>query len=190
MIALASDCLLFRMGSGESIPFSAEMISVELIGGCTERFDEDFVRQAAHAVFHYFKRELGRQTVSVGEFAEALEKVLRGLTPAAPAITESADGAAATSEGMLESDLCRLACESGEGRELFFFPRLRDELRRQLRQSPRALRFRGLRGCVKQLIGARRWNLRCRSLEEQIVEYLRECLGAEARDSQFSLLVD
>src|SRR5205085_2070549 len=32
MILLASDCLLFQMTSGESVPFSAEMISVELVG--------------------------------------------------------------------------------------------------------------------------------------------------------------
>jgi len=32
MITLAWDCLMFQMASGESIPFSAEMISVELSG--------------------------------------------------------------------------------------------------------------------------------------------------------------
>jgi hypothetical protein len=193
MIALSSDCLLFRMSSGESIPFSAEMISIELVGESTERFDADFVRQAAHAVFHYFKLDLGRQTVSVGEFAEALEKVLQGLTPAAPegspvneSVTEAARG---TEEGISESDLCRLACESGEGCELFFFPLLRAELRRQLSRSPRVLRFRGLRGCVKQLTGARRWNLRCRTLQDQIVGYVRECLSAEAQEASVSVVV-
>ena len=181
MIALASDYILFQMAGGESIPFSAEMISIELMGDTAELFDAEFVRHAAHAVFHYFKRDLGRQTVSVGEFAEALEKVLRGFkppaqTPAMPRVSES--------------DLSRLACESGQGCELFFFPSLRDELRRQLSQSPRVVRFRGLRGCVKQLVGARRWTPRCRSLEERIVEFLRQCLGAEARQSEFALVVE
>ena len=32
MIALASDVLIFDMGEGEGTPFSAEMISVELMG--------------------------------------------------------------------------------------------------------------------------------------------------------------
>ena len=53
-----------------------------------------------------------------------------------------------------------LARESGDARELVFFPRLRRELRTQLQNSPRVVRFRGLRGCVKQLAGARRWS-RC-----------------------------
>lgn len=185
MITLAEGCLLFELASGESIPFSAEMISVDLMGETARWFDQEFVKHAANGVFHYFKHELGRQTVTVGEFSEALEKVLRGFKLSAPA---SADPG--LQPGVRESDLARLARESGEGCELFFFPRLRDELREQLRHSPRVLRFRGLRGCVKQLAGTQRWNRRCRSLEEQIVVYLRECLTAETRQREFALIVE
>ena len=91
---------------------------------------------------------------------------------------------------MVEADLLTLARESGESRELFFFPRLRGELRAQLRRTPRLVRFRGLRGCVKQLAGARRWSLRCERLEEQIVEYLRGCLGAEPEQADCALVVE
>lgn len=185
MITLAADCLLFQMATGETIPFSAEMISVELMGDKAELFDAEFVRHAASAVFHYFKHELHRQTVSVSEFAEALEKVLRGFRLAAPKVPEVKIGAR-----VCESDLSRLASESGQGCELFFFPRLRDELRRQLEQTPEVVHFRGLRGCVKQLTGARRWSDRCRQLEEQIVQFLRECLGAEARKKEFALVIE
>ena len=185
MIALASDCLLFRMASGESIPFSAEMIGVEMMGDTAKQFDSEFLTQVAKAVFHYFKHELGRQSVSVREFAGALETVVRGLALAAKAAAKTIAG-----PRVLESDLRRLALESGEGRELFFFPRLRDELRQQLRQAPRVLRFRGLRGAVKQLAGARRWGLRCQDLEEQIVAFLRRCLSAEARQGELSLVVE
>jgi len=136
-------------------------------------------------VFHYFREELGRQTVTVGEFAGALEKVLRGFKQGA----QSA-GQAVTGTAVLESDLARLASESGEGRELFFFPRLRDELRQQLRLGPRLVRFHGLRGCVKQLIGTQRWTVRCRGLEEQIVAYLRECLRTEPQPVDFSMVVE
>ena len=86
--------------------------------------------------------------------------------------------------------MCRLALESGQGRELFFFPRLRAELQRHLQQAPRVVRFRGLRGCVKQLTGARRWSRRCETLEVEIVDYLRQCLGAESGPVEFSLLVE
>lgn len=184
MIALATDALLVQIASGESVPCSAEVISVELASATVESFDPEFVRQAASAVFHYFKHELGRQTVSVGEFAGALEKVLCGFADAAPSA-----GPARSQPGLLEFDLARLARESGQGGELLFFPRLRTELRQQLRQTPRVLRFHGLRGCVKQLAGARRWSLRCRTLQEQIVAFLRECLSAENGPAELALVV-
>ena len=185
MITLAADCLLFELPSGESVPYSAEMVSVELAGDPGGLFDPEFIGHATKAVFHYFKHELGRQAVSASEFAGALEKVLRGF-----AATAQVSATPNSEPRVLESDLCRLAHESGLGRELVFFPRLRAELQRHLQQSPRVLRFRGLRGCVKQLTGARRWGLRCRTLEEEIVAYLRECLSAEPAPVEVALLVE
>jgi hypothetical protein len=185
MITLASDCLLFELASGESVPYSADMVSVELEDDTAELFDEEFVRHAANAVFHYFKHELGRQTVSVGEFAEALEKLLRGF-----AATARQSKGADLRPRVLESDLHLLARELGQGCELLFFARLRAELQQHLQQSPRVLRFRGLRGCVKQLTGARRWGLRCQELEGEIVAYLRQCLSAASAPDEFSLMVE
>ena len=185
MIALASDCLLFRLSDGECVPFSAEMVSVELMGDTGRWFDEEFVRQATKAVFHYFKQELSRQAVTAEEFACALEKVLRGLRVEAPE-----EQAAVCRTGILESDLRRLAFEAGEACELVFFPRLRQELRHQLKQEPRVLRFLGLRDCVKTLARAQRWGFRCRNLEEQIVGYLRQCVHSENRPPEFALLIE
>ena len=74
----------FQMATGESVPYSADMVALEVGGVTIELFDAEFVRHATKAVFHYFKHELGRQTVSVGEFAGALEKVLCGFADAAP----------------------------------------------------------------------------------------------------------
>jgi len=185
MISLASGCMLFELTSGESIPLSAEMISVEVMGDAVGRLDPDIVRHAASSVFYYFKRDLARRTVTVGEFAEALEKVLVGLgfqldnTETTSVSPESAG-----------ADLRRLAHESGDALELSFFPRLRDELRTQLRKSPRVVRFRGLRGCVKHLARAQRWSSRCQNLHDQIVGYLRGCLGAEARETKCTLVVE
>ena len=184
MITLASECLLFELASGESVPFSAEMISVELTGDHSGMFDPEFVKHATNAVFHYFKYEVGRETITVGEFAGALEKVLRGFD------FKTAGKTAPDQAGVLESDLSRLLGEAGSGCELFFFRRLRDELRQQLQQDPRLVRFRGLRGCVKQLAGAQRWCARCRTLHEQIVEFLRNCLSAESDRKDCSLMVD
>jgi hypothetical protein len=174
MIALNSNCLMFQLANGESVPCSTETICVEIIGSPESRIDPETLRHAAASVFHYFKHDLERETVTVGEFASALERVLRNLGLTLYSGERERE--------ILESDLNLLARESGVSLELFFFPRLRDELRFQLRQSPRVLRFRGLRGCVKRLTQARRWSARCDQLREQIVEYLRQCMTAESCD--------
>ena len=120
MITLAWDYLLFQLAGGETIPFSAEMISVELSGEKAGLFDPEFVRHATNAVFHYFKHELGRETITVGEFAGALEKVLRGFDFRTAMAEEAPAG-----PRVLESDLRRLVYKSGNGCELFFFRLLR-----------------------------------------------------------------
>ena len=130
MIALAAECLVFRLENGESVPLSPDMVSVELVGEAAPMFDPDFVTQAANAVFYYFKQELGRETVTVGEFTLALETALRGFN-----LTEENLAKALDHPGRAGADLCDLAGESGEGFELVFFPRLRSEVRAQLQQE-------------------------------------------------------
>jgi hypothetical protein len=184
MITLAKDCLLFHLSNGEAVPFSAEMISVELTGETGRFVDPEVASNAAKAVFHYFKSELGRQSVTAEEFATALEKVLRGFKVGGTTEPKAGDGF------VIESDLGRLARESGNGCELLFFPNLRNELRQHLQTSPHVLRFRGLRDCIKQITGARRWTPRCRDLEDQIVGFLRECAVAETGRQEYSLVVE
>jgi hypothetical protein len=178
MIALRHDCLYFQLNNGESIPCSPEMISVEIAGEAEGFLDREILKHAAASVFHYFKVELERESVTIGEFSRALEKVLGHLGYTIhPGEPDSAD-------------LIQLLREAGDSRELVFFPRLRDEIRGRLRQSPRIVRFRGLRGCVKQLAGVQRWSHRCEELQDQIVDYLRECFSAEPEQKNCALVVE
>ncbi|TAK98292.1 MAG: hypothetical protein EPO07_12220 [Verrucomicrobia bacterium] len=186
MIWLADDCLLFELANGESVPFSAEMISIELIGDTGGRLDPEVVSHASASVFHYFKHELHRDKVSVGEFTLALERVLRGLGFRVHSAGEGIE----ENNQKVHGDLRLIAHESGDAGELVFYPRLRDAFRGQLARSPRIVRFHGLRGCVKQLTRSRRWSTRCESLREQIVEYLRGCLSAESSQAGCSLVVE
>jgi hypothetical protein len=186
MIQLAEDCLVFQTATGEGVPYSADMISVEVMGDAAAMFDPEFLKHAAAAVFHYFRDELGRESVTVAEFSLALERVLRGFNLKQD---ETPEELMQSSPLVLKSDLCQLVAESGKGFELLFFPRLRDELRTQLLQSPQMLCFQGLRGCVKQLTGARRWNHRCQSLQDQIVGFLRSCMFRENSGSHCALVV-
>lgn len=183
MIALKSDCLLFQLNNGESIPCSSAMISIEIVGEAANSPDAEMLRHAAASVFHYFKVELERESVTVGEFSLALEKVLQHLG-------YTIHTGAAAEEGVSQADLGCLAREAGDSLELFFFPRLRDELHHRLRQSPRVLRFSGLRGCVKQLAGARRWSPRCEQIQDRIVDFLRECMNREEEKPGCALVVE
>ncbi len=173
MIQLHRDYLLFETPQGQIIPCSAELVAVELVGEAADWLDADLVQHAAAAVLHYFKEDLGCKTVSVGEFSKALEQALHALGVNLNAGKPGAD------QAIRSFDLRELAVP-GKCLERGFFQKLREELHASLNDSPRILRFHGLRGCVKQLVGARRWTHRCQALNDQIVGYLRACLETES----------
>ncbi len=158
------------MASGEKIPCSAETVTVELIGKAVASIDPEVVRHAAEAVLHYFKEELGRQHVTIDEFSHALEKVLKRM---GFSVDSEDNNSQPGPDNVVQTDLGRLAFESGKGYELMFFNRLKAEIEEKLSESPQILHFKGIRRCVKQLVGARRWNGRCQELHDQIVAYLR-----------------
>ncbi len=179
MIQLHSHCLVFETANGEHIPCSVEDVSVEVIGEAVEQLDHEIVKQAAAAVLHYFKVERQQTVVTIAEFTAALEEVLRSL--GLIVTSTAAKPAPALAGPVAETSLDDLAVETGDGGELLFFPRLREEMRQQLSQSPRLVRFNGLHDCVKRLVGARRWCDRCRAMSDQIVGYLRQCLDENHR---------
>ena len=187
MILLQRDCLVFENANGEKVPRSALDMAIELLGKDLNQLDEEFLQSATEAVVHYFRTELAKTTVTATEFAEALARVLRGFGWEAEVIESPKDAPASAS--VPETDLRRLAGESGPGFELEFFQRMRETLRRQLAQAPELVRFSGLRGCVKQLTGARRWSPRCQRLNDQIVEYLRSCLSSDSHGRRCTLIV-
>lgn len=190
MIQLRTDCLIFDTADGEQIPCSAEWVTLELMGEGAELIDPEVVHHASAAVLHYFKHELKRETVSVGEFALALERVLRGFGLSVYADHQSSPATEIPVRKVLESSLNDLANHAANaGFELLFFPQLRQELKRQLDQSPHVLRFHGLRSCVKQLAGAERWNGRCQNLQDQIVDFLRSCWETEPARRSCALMV-
>jgi hypothetical protein len=183
MIQLHQDYLLFQTTSGDSIPCSVELVAIELVGDAATTLNPELLREAAAAVLHYFKHDLGRSSVSVADFAAVLERVLKtfGLD-----VKPSAEANLQTG-GVF--DLRQLTGESDEAFELAFFTQLRDELRKRLTESPRMLQVRGLRACVKRLLGAKRWSYRCQVLNDQIVDYLRRCLSTEESAASCGLVV-
>lgn len=171
MIQLHSHCLVFE-DHGEGQPAHVEKLAAEILGDVFGPGTKELVRQATAAVLHYFKYEQKRETITLGEFIQALEQALHAF------------GLQWNHKGQLqtraaEMDLFRLAAEVSGGCELMFFPSLEQELHRMLRNSPRLIRLHGLRACVRHLRGARRWTSDCEQLSDQIVEFLRRRLAQE-----------
>lgn len=193
MILLRPDCLVFKTSDGENVPCSAHDVTVELIGDSAAWLDTELITHAAEAVLHFFRSEKGKESVSVAEFSEALERVLRGLgidvKASSQAAASAVSGATAPAARIVDADLRELAGETDGGGELLFFPRLRETIRRELDGTPMVIRFTGLRDCVKRLTGAKRWSSHCQALNDQIVDYLRNCLGSERTGERCALVV-
>lgn len=182
MILLKSDYLILETADGGQIPCSAEWVSLQLAKDKMSGIDPEVAENVAAAVLHYFKNELQQDSVTMEEFAMALEKVLRGLGISLNTGDENAAPVA-------DADLDHLAQKAGDGWELFFFAELREEVRRMLENSPRILRFRGLRTCVQHLASTAKWNRRCDVLNDQILNYLQTCWKAESTNHSCALVV-
>ena len=215
MIQLRSDCLVFEVSGGDKIPCSVEKLTIEVLADSAPHLDPHIIHNAAAAVLHYFREDLGRETVTIDEFTSALEHVLAGLglsvhsstasaepetahvaaaaAAAAPAVVSPASApstASAESLRIAEADLSILATLAGQDLALDFFPRLRAELKTLLSGTPQVVRFIGLRTCAKRLAGVQRWCPRSLETSDEIVRFLRDCWGAECPKSPCSLLVD
>ena len=197
MIQLSNDCLVFQLSDGQAIPCSVERFTLELVGDNAGLIDPEVIRNAAQGVLHYFREELGRTWVTLGEFSEALERVLRSFglnVVAAPALNPDAAPAelpasASDSKGPDGADLGGLTGAAGETCELLFFNQLRSTVREQLETNTGCVCFKGLRRCAKRLVGAQRWCRRSARMSDQIVTFLRECLNAEAAGRDCALVV-
>lgn len=184
MIQLHPDYLCVKDSGGTATPVAAETLAFDVVTEAGGSVDPEIIRQAAAAVLYYFKSELGYSTVTLSEFATELERVLRafGLNAAVSATEEPC-------LRLARYDLRALALDAPAEMELLFFPKLRTTVQRTLRDAPQVLQFVGLRGCVKLLLGARRWSRRCQAFSEEIVDFLRRCFRQESDAARCALVV-
>jgi hypothetical protein len=152
-----------------------------MIGDASSVIDPETVREAAAAVVHYFKYDLHRDTVSVAEFSDALQRALRCF--GFDVTTTSFENGVPTGTDLRE------VARAAEDYELVFFQRLREEFLRQSRESHGLVRFWGLRECTKQITGAKRWGNSCERFSEQVVDFLRNCLSIESGVQSRGLIV-
>jgi hypothetical protein len=186
MIQLHTDCLVFETSNGEAIPCSAQAVTVELLGDAALELEPHMVTEAAEAVLYHFKVDLGRASVTVGEFTMALERILRGFGFKVMASSEDQN---ALEPDAAETNLHDLAHQAGEGLEMVFFCTLRDQIHADLHGKPQLLRVRGLREAVQKLTGAKQWSPRCQKLNDQIVDYLRHIVSQHQQKAKLTLMI-
>lgn len=177
-----SVCLVFKAPEDQISCESGE-IFIELVEGEKAGLTREVLQNVAAAVLHYYRVERGLVTISIREFATAMVLVLRELGFDVRSEFEEPE-----SLRVVESDLEGIAIQCAI--ELAFFVRLRHELTCHLQQSPDVLRFTGLRHSVKHLTGTRRWNRRCQTLSDQIVSYMRECLGRAHIKARCTMIIE
>jgi hypothetical protein len=188
VIQRPSNYLAFETGTGV-IPCAVDDLVVELIGDGIVGISSDLLREASLGLLKYFREDLGREQVTVAEFAQALASVMQGfgfdlkLEAISEAIETEPD-----SQRVAEIALDKLA-NNGEALKAGFFPRIRRELHQRLEETPALIRLTGLRSCVKLLARSNRWNGRCQRLSDQIVTYLRLCFAERSSGSNCVILV-
>ena len=187
MILLRRDCLVFNTPEG-NIPMAAERVTMDVLGEAIQQLDHEMLRHVSEAVLHYFKEELGKTCVTIGEFTQTLERALAALGMKVQSVSVKSDPPP-LKRTVVESDLCGLLSESQPVMELLLFPNLRVVVQKLLDGSPDVIRFHGLRPCVKQILHVRRWSEGCQRLNDQIVDYLRTCFDSERRTAPCALLV-
>jgi hypothetical protein len=191
VIALREDCFLVSRDDGGTIPCSIEELTLEVAGGAADSVDREWLRQAAAGVIHYYKNELGREHITVAEFAAALSKVLQGfgLTAEVTTAEPSTQVTHVITRKVLVADLREIACDAGKLGELEFFRLLQERFAAALAESPDTLEFCGLRSCVKQIKGRLRWCSTCSDFEAEIVNRLRGWYGQQASEGKSALVV-
>lgn len=183
MIALHQDCLLVAQEDGGYLPCSVDKLTLEIVGESAGLVDSEVLKHAAAAVLHYFREELGRLTVTVGEFSTMLARVLGGLG------IEAEISAQSEVAEVRVADLRPLARTVEQSGELEFYARLRTLLREQLAAAPVRLEFRGLRSCVKQLVRRKHWCPTCAEKELQVLELIRDWFQQDVASRSTALVV-
>ncbi len=161
------DCLVIKADDGSVVMCSAQQMAAEL-SSAVDWADDHVLRSVSEAVLHFFREE-ERVCITLEEFARALEKGLKSVVQASPKECR-----------IVSSDLNDLLAGTEESLEMDLCLRVRRKIEGLLEGRPDEVHFQGLRGCVKRVLGARRWTRRCQLLHDQIANYLRDCFQAHA----------
>ena len=168
MIAPLGNRPVLLIGTHQVFDYDGEWIDQALLRAAREAGHDDFpfASDIRDGVMCYLESKCPLRLLPVGELSARVrrmlvrigwESVAERLEALAPPLTVS---------------LIRTAQEAGDGYELAFFNKLREELQCLRTAGAAELRFTGLRECVLALAGNQRWNRRCDALLAEVRDFL------------------
>jgi ATP cone domain len=169
VIQLHSDVLWVQAEDGRLEPFDEERLasSIQKAAESVGYSDWWLAESVAAAVHAFAMKSRREQVISSREIAEIVATVLATLS------YEWISEAYAGNTNRVAIHLNELVWRANAGFELEFFHQLDHALSAVANRRLVAMRIDGLRVCVMQLRGARRWTVECRRLAEDIVEHVR-----------------
>ena len=168
MIQLSENIAWVEAIDGSRTPFDEERLAESIERAAALVNDEQAcLAESIAAAIHLFACECARsQTISCQEVDEMVTEVLATLGH--PNASRAYARRAERSEIRLDEMALR-----GGGFELGFYRLLDFALQVAGDEDLSLVRLHGLRSCVMQLLGARRWGPGCRQLAEEIVTHVR-----------------
>jgi ATP cone domain len=169
MIQLHSDVLWVEAEDGRLAPFDEQRLamSIQKVAENVGQSDWWLAESIAAAVHAFGVKSRRDRIIPSKEIAEIVATVLATL--GYDGISEAYAGDA----NRVAIHLNELAWRTNTGFELEFFRQLDHALGAATNGRLVAMRIDGLRACVMQLRGTRRWTAGCRQLAEDIVEHVR-----------------
>ena len=169
MIAIVGHTPLVEFPDGGRVPFERRWLEYCLreaagVAGLSQWHLEGHVAETVH---HFLRWEYEEPTLSSARLVELIRRALRA------AGYEEIGASFALVPPPVRLSLLEVAEEAGAGYELGFFALLGRRLRKLLADGARQIACEDLRPCVKRLRQARRWRGDCRSLGEEIVDFIR-----------------
>ncbi len=176
MIRLNEHALLMCYPDGRVEPLDLSQLVCEIAGqndSLGSKLEPWMVEQIVNSIAHYIRHEMKKETVTLQDFIDLSRELLTHFAAPSPMAGNASEAVC---------DLYQLAQRAGYGFELRFYDILRDHIQKASSNGSESYVFIGLRRCVKFLAGHQRWRNRCRLINDEIVDFIRETLGRRAMD--------
>lgn len=126
-----------------------------------------FADDVVQAVVHFLRVQYHGTVIAVEALFDKIRHSLKNL-----GLSEMSEGLA-TKNPPVSISLTDIARRAGSGYELVFYHLLADRFQRAACQGVAHVYCYGLRQCVKNLVGAKKWSPRCERLSADIQEFLQ-----------------